>query len=1010
MNTEAKAREPQLIIAGGGLVGVMAAAAAAGRGLRVLVVEKRAYLGGEITAHGQTFVGGETGDGFFRQIPPAFQGLFTARDPSGEVLAPEGRVRQQLIKILEDRDIPCLFEAEAVGLSRQGDLVGGILLACPAGLVMAPGSALIDTTERHQVWRQVSGHPFLPKGTATVHGTFELTLPREVATLLANPIFPTGEAETVLGLLQGSVSVHPTLRHDTLLISYGLAAPCLGDRALSRSALEARGKAKALELSKWFRALPVDGMDKASLTHMGYECHVAMEGDGGPENRAIQPFSLNGFATVSNLPWGFGLADVAARVAEIENALDGVAARDSLAKQTGGHMLVGRDFEVPFDLRGATPIADEALEIPLYPVPHDPAMTRGVTFTSDVCVAGVGAAGGMAMVAASQAGASVTAVEMNRDLGGTHTIGRVTNYYHGYKGGSNTLLSDEAKETLTPAIGAMVPGGIGHAALLHQKAGRNGLRLITGSRIAAAIREGNRVVGLVGANEDGLFLVKAKVFIDTTGEAELAARSGAAYELGDPRDGMVQTYSMWGAEVMPDNLWLAQRFLTDPDLIHPDVYSERLRAVSLGHRDNSPFHISPMITPRESRRIVGDAALSLDGVLRGSSFPQVLAVAHTPTDSHAYASSDLARIGTIASNRVIPIRIPVGCFIPKGLEGLLVGAKAISGERDATSFCRMNADVKNAGWALGWMAAAAAREGKGLREVPLGPLQQQLLASGILPPWAMETENQMSGSELVAKLEGHQLLTWEPILHRQAPELLPHLEKRFAETTSVSGAEAKSFTDLRSLLVLALAWHGSPIGADELSALIFQAVSEKRHLCAPHRSSLRMHLRVASTGDDDYSLVNRLVVCAGRSPSKWVIPALAKLIGETSGPGQDPPLYTPYDSRRADIINDPFYLRLLALAEAVARKACGELKDPMEKLLGEAGILGHDVPLGVKASPRYMRAHLEFRLVGAAAACGSPRGLQGLARYADDTHVFFRSHARAALARLQTGKGQGVSV
>lgn len=1004
MNTQATDREPQLIIAGGGLVGVMAAAAAAGRGLRVLVVEKRAYLGGEITAHGQTYVGGESGDGFFRQIPPAFQGLFTARDQAGEVLAPEGRVRQQLMKILEDRNIPCLFEAEAVGLSRRGDRVGGILLACPAGLVFTPGAALLDTTDRHQVWRQASGHPFLPKGNAIIHGTFELTLPREVATLLAAPSFPTGEAEACLGLLKGSVSVHPTLRHDTLLISYGLCAPCPGDRALSRSALEARGKAKALELSKWFRDLPVDGMGKASLTHMGYECHVAMEGDGGPEDRAIHPFSLNGFATISNLPWGFALSDVAARVGEIGNVLAALAANKQVAKPTGGHTLLGRNFEVPFDPDSVEPIGDEALEVQLFPVPHDPAMTQGATFTSDVCVAGVGAAGGMAMVAASQAGASVTAVEMNRDLGGTHTIGRVTNYYHGYKGGSNTLLSDEAKEKLTPAIGAMVPGGIGHAALLHQKADQNGLRLITGSRIAAALREGNRVVGLVGANEDGLFAVNAAVCIDTTGEAELAAFSGAAYEMGDPRDGMVQTYSMWGAEVMPDNLWLAQRFLTDPDLIHPDVYSERLRAVSLGHRDNSPFHISPMITPRESRRIVGEAALSLDGVLRGSSFPQVLAVAHTPTDSHAYASSDLARIGTIASNRVIPIRIPVGCFIPKGLEGLLVGAKALSGERDATSFCRMNADVKNAGWALGWMAAASARGGMGLREVPLGPLQKELLTSGILPPWAMETENQIPASELVAKLEGQQLHTWEPILHRQASEVLPHLEKRFAETKPVSGGEPKSFTDLRSLLVLALAWHGSPAGADELSGLMFQAVSEKRHLCAPHRSSHRMHLRVASTGDDDYSLVNRLVVCAGRSPSPLVIPALAKLIGETSGPGQDPPLYTPYDSRRADIINDPFYLRLLALAEAAGRKACPELKDPMEKLLGEDGILGHDVPLGVKASPRYMRAHLEFRLVGAAAQCGSPRGLQGLARYGEDTHVFFRRHARRALGVLQGEK------
>jgi hypothetical protein len=47
-----------------------------------------------------------------------------------------------------------------------------------------------------------------------------------------------------------------------------------------------------------------------------------------------------------------------------------------------------------------------------------------------------------------------------------------------------------------------------------------------------------------------------------------------------------------------------------------------------------------------------------------------------------------------------------------------------------------------------------------------------------------------------------------------------------------------------------------------------------------------------------------------------------------------------------------------------------------------------------------MLAHLELWLARAAARCGSRAGAAILVRYLQDTHVFFRRHARQELVQL----------
>lgn len=974
-----------VLVVGGGLAGCLAAVRAAQAGRSVVVVEKRAYLGREISAYNHTFVGCQPDDGALRRCPEAFRRLFRAHG-EGEILAPEGMIRQYLLAILEEQGIPVLFEAEPVAATVADGQATGLLLACPAGLAWLPGRAILDASENANLLRLLADRASIAAGDALVHAVFEMGLPsqsdrpedRELA-----------EAEQALGLVAGSLRLHPTLRNDTVAIEYAYQTETNGERGLARSRLESASRQKSVDVALFLKT-KVPAFAQAGLSHLAYECHVVQPGSPPPASPCAN------LAAAPVLPWGFSLDEVADTAAQIESLL----AQLPFAPAAGtGGSLRGCGKPVPLADLSPEPCTDDALPAPLFRIARPAILEPAVALSCEVCVAGVGTGGGMAMLAAAERGGDVVALEVNRDLGGTHTTGGVVGYYAGYRGGASAAAIEEAKRLNPPQIIGSSPGGRSHAELLRRKAASLGVRPLTGTRICGAIMRDGRLVRVLAANEDGLIAIAAKVSIDATGDGDLAALAGARYQIGDPHDGMVQSYSMWGKDVYPTPSFLAQRYLTDPGLFHPDVYSERLRAIAVAHRGNSSHHISPMLTPREARRIEGEHALTMADILTQRIFPDTLAVACTQTDSHAYASSDFDRLGGAGGGAPLHVRIPYGCFVPKGIEGLLVAAKAISGERDATCFCRMNADIKNAGYAVGLAALAAAKAGCGVRDIHLPVLQAELKQLGILPDWAFAAAAPADRlDDALAALPDGGFAALQRVLYFPADQALPPLEARYAQLADQKPADP--FHSERAQLCLALAWHGSALGADFLAALLERAVAEQRHITLPHLRAFRMGVVAGGKGEDDYTLVNRLLVMAGRSGGREIVAPLARLIADLPGLGEPVPHVMPYDRERKDIVAYPFYSRLRNVAYAVERKADPALVPALETLLARDGLTGHSVPVGASSSPRYMLAHLELWLARAAARCGSRIGAAILVRYLGDTHVFCRRHARRELVQL----------
>lgn len=954
-------QNPDLVIIGAGLTGAAAALLAREQGRSVVLVEKRSFPGWEVAAHNHSFVGAGKGDDDLRRIPPGLRSLFQFRTARGELLLSEGFTRTTLLEILETHGIPVLFEAEAVAIQPVGDGRLALTLASPPGLLNLISDSVVDATDRHAVCRMAAGRRYLEQEDVDLCASFEMTRSTAWDWIATAPDAAAMETlPEIPGFLRDHLTMHPTLRADTVNVAYGLTTRADGVPYLCRSRLETVSRGATMALAAHLRSHhPL--FKGAHLSHLGFECRVLSR-----TNPTTTPRWPNLIAAPL-LPWGFTLTDMA----ETVDTLRGMLAKAPPAPPR-------REPET-----GTLPFEDDGLPVRLYRDASPP--MPGEVFRTDICVAGVGAGGGLAMVAAIESGLQVVALEVNRDFGGTHTLGRVAGYYHGHREGMNRTLEQEAESLLAPVTDHFGSGGLGHAAVLLEKARQAGARVFTGTRVVGVHRDGNRVARVLAANEDGVFAVEAGVTIDTTGDADVAAHAAVPFEVGDPRDGMVQTFSMWGVEPMPTASWLSQRFYTDPDIIHPHIYSERIRAIHHGHRHNSPFHISPMVTVRESRRIAGDHALSIEDILSSRTPEDVIAVGLTPADSHAYTSHDLALMGHIGSEVPLRARIPYGCFVPKGIEGLLVGSKALSGERDATSFCRMNADIKHAGYALGRAAAMAVAGKVGLRSIPLPSLQEELRQKGILPDWARTVDLGLTAEERVEALLRDGLGSMEPVFLAA-----PHEARRaLLRSWQAPGLGA----DARRLLAQCLAWHGEATGADSVAEQILEAMANGRHETPPVLRAPRGHIVTRLGGGDDHSSVTRLVVVAGRSGSPKVVPVLASLIRKSPGPGQRLRFPMPYDENRRDIVGRPFYGRLMALATAVESLACPELAAPMEDLLRRDGVVGHAVPLGSWKVPDYMSAHLEVRLARAAIRCGSRLGREILSAYRGDTHHFFRRHA-----------------
>ncbi|MBN1189113.1 MAG: FAD-dependent oxidoreductase [Dehalococcoidales bacterium] len=154
----------------------------------------------------------------------------------------------------------------------------------------------------------------------------------------------------------------------------------------------------------------------------------------------------------------------------------------------------------------------------------------------DVLVAGGGVAGVSAALSAARSGMRTLLLESQISLGGLATNGYVTGVAGEVVGNCQEWLGRmDAEGCLInrPHLPAIDPDK--GKFILEQMLLEAGARILYGAYVIDAVVENNTITEVICHSKSGRMAVSAGIFIDTTGDADVAAYAGAPYEVGSPQ-------------------------------------------------------------------------------------------------------------------------------------------------------------------------------------------------------------------------------------------------------------------------------------------------------------------------------------------------------------------------------------------------------------------------------------------------------------------------------------------
>ena len=413
----------------------------------------------------------------------------------------------------------------------------------------------------------------------------------------------------------------------------------------------------------------------------------------------------------------------------------------------------------------------------------------------DVIVCGAGPAGICAAVAAARQGAKVALLERYGVPGGNLTCGHVGPILGMVgKGTMRDELMALLEVPDNDMIGRVgVAHDMQRAkTVLTEFIHHENIEVYLQTMAADALVEDHRVTGVVISTKEGLLALEGKVVVDATGDGDVAAFAGCQIEKGR-EDGLMQPVTLEftldnvdedrgvicigdvddvefnGQRFLDYCKQCAQKGMLPEHLaavrLHPTVHKgerqvnttqangvdstkiEDLYPAELALRgqidtlirffrenlpgyENCKYIASGTTTGiRESRRVVGEYLITAEELAAGKRFDDVVVHrAEFIVDIHNPAGAGQAEEKI---QYVVPYDLPYGCFVPKGVDGLMTAGRCISGTHRAHASYRVMSICMAMGQAVGVAAALCARQGCQPRALDVTALQQELTALGV---------------------------------------------------------------------------------------------------------------------------------------------------------------------------------------------------------------------------------------------------------------------------------------
>ena len=427
----------------------------------------------------------------------------------------------------------------------------------------------------------------------------------------------------------------------------------------------------------------------------------------------------------------------------------------------------------------------------------EPSRTIPVAIEADVVVAGGGPGGLCAAVAAARNGAKVALIERYGFLGGMATAGLVNPFmpFH-LKGEPMTRgIFEEWIDGMRRRDGYVDKGRLSRNIIGAEAAKASAMELVRKAGVQLMLHafvdnvllddSGSKIRHLCLAAKQRI-AAAGKIFIDATGDADVAYLSGVPCEVGRDEDHAVQPMTLcfrmrgldWSKMPAPadkdaraafndlyvqakqrgvircprENLLYFQcvrddeihfnqtrvvgRNATDPfDLTAAEIdareqvekFVDWLRAEVPAFKDAYLSETAPQIGIRETRRIRGLYTLTGDDVLSARKFADGIARTDYPIDIHSPTGE-----GTIIKH--VPAgdwyEIPYRCLIPRKIDNLLVASRSISSDHAAHSSLRVMPPVAGIGEAAGTAAAICLKSGCRPADLPPERLVDKLIEQG----------------------------------------------------------------------------------------------------------------------------------------------------------------------------------------------------------------------------------------------------------------------------------------
>ena len=299
-----------------------------------------------------------------------------------------------------------------------------------------------------------------------------------------------------------------------------------------------------------------------------------------------------------------------------------------------------------------------------------------------------------------------------------------------------------------------------------------------------AMADEHRIDAVLVETKSGRFAVRGKVFVDGSGDGDLAAWAGVPYDVGDGAGNMLYPSTMFRIngvdpgkagrawEIIPGLMDAAEqqgrKFPRKKPIVRPQrnpiewranltqiknpsgtaVSGIDARELSYGEvegrrqcwdvfqfiKENTPgfeqsyiVEIAPQIGIRETRRIHGEYTLTDQDILGCRDFPDTIGIQGWPVEAHI--KGDVKFVFTPPSARGFN-EIPYRIIVPQKIDNLLVAGRCASMSHEGQSSARVSGPCFIMGQAAGTAADLALGMGVAPRASDGAQLQQRLRAAG----------------------------------------------------------------------------------------------------------------------------------------------------------------------------------------------------------------------------------------------------------------------------------------